>query len=108
MEKDAARNYLNPLDSTEYLVLRPGPSQWNDGPTLPKHLLGAVCLTSPDGTGILIVGGYNDEEAENKLIYLLQHSRADGFQWSTVAELSGGRVHPVAMLIPDPVDCPAG
>jgi hypothetical protein len=71
------------------------------GPDLPERTYGAAMVTTPDGTGVVLIGGWN-----TKLIYELKCTTG-GCQWSLMAQrLSVRRYYHIALYVPDSfADC---
>jgi hypothetical protein len=72
------------------------------GPKLPKTLRGASLLPSPDGQGVIVIGGYSTtDNAYQSSIYKLICDEL-GCDWSEMKQqLKIARQLFVAMLIPD-------
>jgi hypothetical protein len=69
------------------------------GPKLPKKLSGASLVPSPDGQGVILIGGYSatDQSSMYKLI-----CDQLGCKWSKMEQqLQIARDRAVAMLIPN-------
>jgi hypothetical protein len=64
-------------------------------------LYGASLLPSPDGQGVIVIGGYSDGDAFQSSIYKLICDQL-GCKWSEMEQqLKIARSYLVAMLIPD-------
>jgi hypothetical protein len=69
------------------------------GPKLPKKLRGASLLPSPDGQGVIVIGGYSDGYQSS--IYKLICDQLE-CKWSEMEQqLQIARYLSVAMLIPN-------
>jgi hypothetical protein len=69
------------------------------GPDLPKATSGAAMVPTPDGTGVVMIGG----GGTNKDLYELKcSSRSSSCTWMKLnKQLSVDRVYAVAILVPD-------
>ena len=54
------------------------------GPPLPYELRDSVMATSPDGGGVILFGGYNDDKSEFKDTLL--ELRYDSKQWTQLSQ----------------------
>jgi hypothetical protein len=71
------------------------------GPKLPKKLYGASLLTSPDGQGVILIGGWSATDGYQSSIYKLIYDQLE-WKWSEMEQqLQIARRYFVAMLIPD-------
>jgi hypothetical protein len=67
------------------------------GPNLPKATAGAAMVPTPDGTGVVLIGGYNSRK---DLIELKCSSSS--YNWSYMEQkLSVDRAYSVAINVPD-------
>jgi hypothetical protein len=73
------------------------------GPNLPKATSGAAMVPTPDGTGVVNIGGYPFNPFN---LYELKCTSV-GCQWSLMAQhLSIGRIGHIAINVPDSfADC---
>jgi hypothetical protein len=73
------------------------------GPKLPKKLEGASLLPSPDGQGVIVIGGWSGGDGYQSSIYKLICDQLE-CKWSTMTQqLKIARKDFVAMLIPDTI-----
>jgi hypothetical protein len=72
------------------------------GPDLPEKTFGAAMVPTPDGTGVVLIGGYYTA----KDLYELKCTSV-GCQWSLMAQhLSVSRYFHIAFYVPDSfADC---
>jgi hypothetical protein len=84
------------LKSTEWLQLD-STNSWTSGPDLPKPTDGAAIVTTPDGSGVVLIGGYNT------LTDLLElKCSSSSCTWSLMEPtLTADRYGSVSMLVPD-------
>ena len=53
------------------------------GPTLPFSSTGYTMVTSPDGQGVMVIGGYNEDEDDHSSIYEL---RGNPLRWTLLKQ----------------------
>jgi hypothetical protein len=67
------------------------------GPDLPQKTFGAAMVQTPDGTGVVLIGGYYTD----KDLYELKCTSV-GCQWSLMAKhLSVSRIYHISFYVPD-------
>jgi hypothetical protein len=72
------------------------------GPDLPQATWNAAMVPTPDGTGVVLIGGRNTKKDLHEL-----KCTTGGCQWSLMAKrLSVDRYHHIAFYVPDSfADC---
>jgi hypothetical protein len=67
------------------------------GPDLPQGTYAAAMVPTPDGTGVVLIGGWNTWKDLHEL-----KCTTGGCQWSLIAQhLSAERFHHIALYVPD-------
>ena len=70
------------------------------GPKLPFKMYDSAMVTSPDGQGVLLVGGYNDDT--NEVTNLILELNGETMEWNFLKQtLKWPRKGHVAFQIPD-------
>ena len=97
------------LDSVE--ILDPSLDQWTFGPKLPYRLKESSMITSPDGKGVILMGGrigfskkeyfQEDFDEEDKVTDVMIELRSDTMEWNILEKtLSCPRMRHIAIEIP--------
>merc|ERR1711915_1022359 len=64
-------------------ILDPLSNQWVEGPELPYRLMQSAMATTPDGNGVILVGGHKYSSGESKYTILdsILELKANGQGW---------------------------
>ena len=80
-------------------------NQWENGPNLPVQMSAFPLLPTPDGQGLLALGGYSGAENRDRILHLDCPGSLATCQWKNWRKnMRLGRALHVAMYIPDNLD----
>ena len=88
------------LSSVEFLNLDNEDAEWFEGPSLPRDLEEFTMITSPEGDGVIAIGGRSGREFESAIFKMTCPGSL--CTWTELEQkLDIGRIDHVAFLIPD-------
>ena len=89
------------MSSVEFLSLDNEDGGWIEGPSLPRDLEEFTMITSPEGNGVIAIGGRSGREFESA-IFKMTCTGSLNCEWTELEQkLDIGRIDHVAFLIPD-------
>ena len=94
------------MSSVEFLNLSDQASGWVEGPSMPRELMEFSMMTSPDGDGVLVVGGISGRDYQSSILKMTCSKETCGVdlkcEWTELeSKLEISRKDQVAFLIPD-------
>ena len=89
------------MASVEFLNLSDQASGWVEGPSMPRELMEFSMMTSPEGDGVLAVGGVSGSDFQSSILKMTCDDDLN-CEWTELkSKLEISRKDQVAFLIPD-------